>query len=296
MLAGHNAPMTEPPQETPRVESLPLPKGRIERLRIPGGPGRPLIVVGGVETGLRPLAGAESVHLRRWEARSRARQVTVVGRPIPDDPADANVLLHPRWSAAAVAVAVGDITGPFAIEAESGGGRISLWLAVDYPELVSRLVLAASASETLTDSPMATRMREWIELGEREDWGTLFGLQAEQLKAGGPESAAPAAGSFAAAAALQPRPSTPERFLAELRATLDPTSFVTNRLGEIRVPALVLIGGGDRVVPPTSSERMAAAIPGARIERDPDSGHTIRVSFRNYHDIVETFLAEGDLA
>lgn len=292
MLAGHNAAMTK----DPRVESLTIPKGRVERLRIPGGPGRPLLVIGGVETGLRPLAGAESVHLRRWADRSRARPVTVIGRPIPDDPADADVLLHPRWSAAAVAVAIGDMKGPFAIEAESGGGRISLWLTVDYPELVSRLVLAASASETPPNSPMAVRMREWLELGERDEWGTLFGLQAEQLKAGGPGSKAPAAGSFAAVAALQPRPSTPERFLAELRTTLDPTSFVTDRLGEIHVPVLVLIGGGDRVVPPASSKRLAAGIPGARIERDPGSGHTVRVSFRDYDRIVEAFLAEGDAA
>ena len=89
--------------------------------------------------------------------------------------------------------------------------RASLWLAVDRPELVSRLVLAASSSETPPDSPMTDRMGQWIHLGERGEWGELFALQGEQLKAGGPESDAPSAGSFAAAAALQPRPSTPER-------------------------------------------------------------------------------------
>jgi pimeloyl-ACP methyl ester carboxylesterase len=280
--------------EAPRVESLPIPEGRVERLHIPGGPGRPLLVIGGVETGLRPLAGTEAVHLRRWEGRARGRPVTVIGRPLPDDPATADVLLHPRMSAAAVAVAAADLTGPFAIEAESGGGRISLWLAIDYPELVSRLVLAASAAETPPDSPMAGRMREWIELGEREEWGELFARQAQQLKPGGPESDAPAAGSFAAAAALQPRPGTPERFLAELRTTMDPSSFVTDRLGEIQVPALVLIGGGDRVVPPASSRLVAEQLPNARIEVDPDSGHTVRVSFRGYDRLVEAFLAEGD--
>jgi pimeloyl-ACP methyl ester carboxylesterase len=280
--------------EAPRVESLPIPQGRVERLRLPGGRGRPLLVIGGVETGLRPLAGTESVHLRRWEGRAKARPVTVIGRPIPDDPADADVLLHPRMSAAAVAVAVADLSGPFAIEAESGGGRISLWLTVDYPELVSRLVLAASASETPTDSPMAERMREWIELGEREEWGELFSRQAQQLKPGGPESDAPEAGSFAAAAALSPRPSTPERFLAELRTTIDPSSFVTDRLSEIRVPVLVLIGGGDRVVPPASSRLVAERLPNARIEVDPASGHTVRVSFRGYEALVEGFLTEGD--
>lgn len=290
MLAGHNARMTE----APRVEVLPLSGGRIERLRIPGGPGAPLVVVGGVETGLRPMAGTEQLLLRRWEGRARARPVTVVGRPIPDDPADAPAPLHPRASALAVAAAVEDLDGPFAIEAESGGGRISMWLSVERPELVARLVLAASASETPPDSPMTGRMREWITLAERGAWAELFAVQAEQLKPGGPESDAPPARAFAAVASLQPRPATPERFIAELQTALDPSSFVTSRLPEIQAPTLVLAGGRDRVVPLEASRLVADWIPGARLEVDPECGHTVRASFRGYDEVVEAFLAEGD--
>jgi pimeloyl-ACP methyl ester carboxylesterase len=71
---------------------------------------------------------------------------------------------------------------------------------------------------------------------------------------------------------------------------------VTERLREVRVPVLVLIGGGDRVVPPASSRLVAQRLPDARIEVDPASGHTVRVSFRGYDALVETFLAEGDVA
>jgi pimeloyl-ACP methyl ester carboxylesterase len=280
--------------EAPRVEVLPLPGGRIERLQIPGGPGAPLLIVGGVETGLRLMAGTEQLLLRRWEGRARARPVTVVGRPIPDDPADADSQLHPRGSALAVAIAIDGLAGPFAIEAESGGGRISMWLTVERPELVRRLVLAASSSETPPDSPMATRIAEWIALAEQGAWGELFALQAAQLKPGGPESDAPPAASFAAVASLQPRPSTPERFIAELQATLLPSSFVTERLLEIQIPALVVAGGRDRVVPLAESELVADRIPGARLEVDPDCGHTVRMSFRGYHALVEAFLAEDD--
>jgi pimeloyl-ACP methyl ester carboxylesterase len=280
--------------EAPRVEVLPLTGGRIERLQIPGGPGAPLLVVGGVETGLRPMSGTEQLLLRRWEGRARARPVTVVGRPIPEDQADAAALLHPRASARAVAVALEGLAVPFAIEAESGGGRISMWLTVERPELVRRLVLAASASETPADSPMTARMGEWISLAERGEWGELFALQAEQLKPGGPESDAPPAAAFAAVASLQPRPATPERFIAELSATLDPSSFMTSRLGEIRVPTLVLAGGRDRVVPLEASRVVADRIPGARLEIDPECGHTVRVSFRGYDRLVEAFLAEDD--
>jgi pimeloyl-ACP methyl ester carboxylesterase len=290
MLAGHNAPMTE----APRVEVLPLPGGRIERLSIPGGPGAPLVVVGGVETGLRLMAGTEALLQRRWDGRARARPVTVVGRPIPDDPADAAAMLHPRASAMGVATAVEGLDGPFAVEAESGGGRISMWLTVERPDLVRRLVLAASASETPLDSPLTARMGEWIALAEQGVWGELFARQAAQLKPGGEDSDAPPAPSFAAVASLHPRPSTPERFIAELRGTLDPTSFVTHRLPEIRVPTLIVAGGGDQVVPLAASLLVADRIPGARLEVDPDCGHTVRVSFRGYDALVEAFLAEDD--
>ena len=254
------------------------------------------MVLGGVETGLRQLAGTEQVLLRRWEGRAAARPVVVVGRPLADDPSQVEHLMHPRVIADAVATAIdwlaanGGPQPPFAIEAESGGGRISLWLTVDHPELVSRLVLASVASETPADSPMAERMGRWIQMAEDDDWGSFFGNMAAVMR--------PASGgvapSFEAAARLQPRPATPERFVGELRATLDPSSFVTDRLREIGVPALVLVGGQDQVVPVASSQLVAERIPGARVVTDPDCGHTVRTSMDGYDEVVEAFLAEGD--
>ena len=273
------------------VESHLIPGGRIEAFALPGGAGTPLLVLGGVETGMRPLAGTEQLLQRRWERRAAGRQVTILGRPLPNDPADAGRMMHPRVIADAVARVLGDREAdPVAIEAESGGGRISLWLTVDRPELVSRLVLASVASETPAGSPMAERMARWISLGEAGDWGTFFASMAQQMKAASDAEA----GSFAAAARLQPRPATPERFIGELRATLGPSSFVTSRLAEIDVPTLVLAGEQDQVVPIASTRLVADTIPGARLLTDPASGHTVRVSFRGYDDLVEEFLSEGD--
>ena len=274
------------------TRSAPIPGGRIEAWSLPGGPGTPLVVLGGVETGMRPLAGTESVLERRWSGRSAARPVTVVGRPIPDDPADAERIMHPRVIADAIATGISarGVDGPVAIEAESGGGRIALWLTVDRPELVSRLVLSSVASETRPDSPMAARLGEWVAMAEAGEWGTFFARMATAMKSARETEA----GSFATASRLQPRPATPERFIAELRTTLDPSSWVTERLGEIGVPTLILAGGQDQVVPVDVTRAVAARIPGARLEVDPESGHTVRSSFRGYEELVERFLAEGD--
>lgn len=274
------------------TRALPIRGGTIEIATLPGGPGTPLVVLGGVETGLRPLAGTESVLARRWAGRTTARTVYVIGRPLPDDPTDADRLMHPRVMADAVAsVLRAERIGPVAVEAESGGGRISLWLTVDHPDLVERLVLAAVASETPPDSPMAERLGSWIVMAEAGRWGEFFTRMAQVMR---PAAGEGGAGSFDAAARLQPRPATPERFIGELRTTLDTSSFVTDRLGEIEVPALVLVGGGDQVVPPERSRQVAEGIPGARLEVDPACGHTVRSSFRGYDGLVEAFLAEGD--
>lgn len=273
------------------TQAIAIPGGRIEAFTLSGGTGVPLVVLGGIETGMRPLAGTEQVLRRRWEGRAAARGVTILGRPIPDDPADAERIMHPRVIADAMAGVLADLAlDSVAIEAESGGGRISLWLTVDHPGLVERLMLAAVASETPPDSPMADRMRRWIELAESGDWGTFFRMMAQQMKAASEVEA----GSFAAAARLQPRPATPERFIGELRATLDPSSFVTDRLAEIDVPTLVLAGERDQIVPLESTRLVADRIPGALLVTDPECGHTVRSSFRGYDGIVESFLAEGD--
>jgi pimeloyl-ACP methyl ester carboxylesterase len=276
----------------PRTRTVPVLNGRIEAFLVDSAAERtPVIVLGGVETGMRPLAGTEQILQRRWEGRAAARPVAVLGRPIPDDPADAELVMHPRVIADSVARVLSELDlGPVAVEAESGGGRISLWLTVEHPELVDRLVLAAVASETPPDSPMAERMRRWIELGEAGDWGTFFANMAQLMKAASEEES----GSFAAAARLQPRPATPERFIGELKATLDPSSFVTDRLGEIAVPTLVLAGELDQVVPLASTQLVAERIPGAHLITDPECGHTVRSSFRGYDGLVESFLAEGD--
>jgi pimeloyl-ACP methyl ester carboxylesterase len=281
--------------DEPSALSIPIPGGRIEALPLPGGTGRPLLVLGGVETGLRPLAGSEHAHVRRWSRRTANRAVVVMGRPLPDDPADAARMLHPRSTADAVARglrALRNIVPPLAVEAESGGGRISLWLAVDHPDLVERLVLSSVASETPGGSPMTTRMAQWLDLAERGEWADFFAHLALQLKPAGSVHAE----AFKVDPSFQPHPTTPERFIGELRATLDPTSFVTDRLGEIRVPTLVLAGGQDQVVPLASTQLVADGIPGARFEVDPECGHTVRTSFRGYDELVEAFLAEGDEA
>lgn len=58
-----------------------------------------------------------------------------------------------------------------------------------------------------------------------------------------------------------------------LRALLERNSVI-DRLGEIRVPALVIHGEEDAAIPMAQAEAMARGIPDAELVRVPEAGHT----------------------
>jgi pimeloyl-ACP methyl ester carboxylesterase len=64
----------------------------------------------------------------------------------------------------------------------------------------------------------------------------------------------------------------PEAFVRQ-QIALKGRSDYRATLGEVRCPALVLVGEGDRLTPPKLSQEIAAGIPGARLVSVPGCGH-----------------------
>ncbi len=137
------------------------------------------------------------------------------------------------------------------------GGMVGMWLAIHAPERVDRVVLCCT-------SPM---------LAEDHDWPD----RAARVRAGGPEAVADAVvgrwftdGWVAA---------NPER-AAEMRAMLcatpaegyagccDAIGAMDQRDGlrAVRAPTLVVAGAHDQATRPVHAERIAALVPGARLE------------------------------
>lgn len=64
-----------------------------------------------------------------------------------------------------------------------------------------------------------------------------------------------------------------------------------DRLGEIRVPALALVGTEDVPWVREIAERIGAEVPGARMERVPDAGHHLNMEHPAlFDDLVLPFL------
>ncbi len=74
----------------------------------------------------------------------------------------------------------------------------------------------------------------------------------------------------------------------------NPKYDIRSRLGEIRVPTLVICGGNDWITPLSTSERIAAAIPDSRLEVFDKSGHMPMVEEREkFVSVLRSFLAEA---
>jgi pimeloyl-ACP methyl ester carboxylesterase len=131
-------------------------------------------------------------------------------------------------------------------------------------------------------------------------WEGLAGGPPERLGAfllsqlGSPDGLArhDRAGTFAADALDAGRGVNPAG-LAHLRAAAQVD--LQDRLGQLRVPTLVVVAGADRVVLPAASSRVVAGIPGAELVEYPAAGHVFTpeegvVWARD----VEAFLARVD--
>lgn len=160
------------------------------------------------------------------------------------------------------------LDGPATVVGCSFGGRIALELAVERPELVERLVLVNAALPGWT----------WSE-----------GVQAANAE----EEAAHERGDLAAAAEtnlfwLGPDASDAVRDLVremlvrsfELQLPIwdqvDPVAVeppANERLGEIRVPTLIVIGRDDVPDMPEIAAILAAGIPDTRLETIEGAGH-----------------------
>lgn len=148
----------------------------------------------------------------------------------------------------------------------SHGGMIAQYLAIDYPELVERLVLAVS-SPFLNDCLDGVISR-WIRLAEEGDFKGIFIDSAElsyterHLKRLRPVY--PFMGKLA-------KPRNPERFIAQASSCL--SHDARGELGKIACPTLVIGGAQDRIATAEGSMQLAAEIAGSELVIYPDLGH-----------------------
>ena len=143
------------------------------------------------------------------------------------------------------------------------GGAVALQLALDHPGRVRSLTLGctAASAEGASRGALLTRVQSLLPAAalNRMAWKLLYGPDTP-------------AGRRAEDQQIVRRTRCSGRGRRGQLTGL--ASFdVTGRLEEIRIPALVMHGARDRIVPAAGAQRLASGIAGARLVMFPDAGH-----------------------
>jgi 3-oxoadipate enol-lactonase len=148
------------------------------------------------------------------------------------------------------------------------GGMVGMWLAINAPERIDRLVLCCTSAKLGPPSMWSERAAAVREHGVDaiadagiERWLTEGFRQRE------PETAA---------AIRTMLVSTPAEGYADCCGVIERMDLL-DRLGQIRAPTLVVAAAQDPATPPEHGELIAASIAGARFEVIADAAHLAAV-------------------
>jgi pimeloyl-ACP methyl ester carboxylesterase len=153
----------------------------------------------------------------------------------------------------------------------SWGGMLAMRMALQHPSRVAALALFDTSAEP-EDRARALKYRAFVSISRR--FGLPPGLAESQI--------APA--MFCDRTLAENRELVdrfkraasgydPEGTARAAKAVVIHRKDILPRLGDIRVPTLVACGREDRATEPVHSERIAAAIPGARLAWIEQAGH-----------------------
>ena len=148
------------------------------------------------------------------------------------------------------------------------GGMVGMWLAIHAPERVGRLGLLCTSAKL--GPPSMWQERAATVRAEGTEAIADAGI-GRWLTAGFAERHPDMAAALRAMIAGQP-----DEGYAELCGVIERMDLVAD-LGRIAAPTLVIAGAEDPATPPEHAERIAAAVPGARLEVLDGAAHLANV-------------------
>jgi pimeloyl-ACP methyl ester carboxylesterase len=228
------------------------------------GQGPPLVVFSGLSAEhVNPTGLARQFELQTLKPLARHFTVYAVNRK-PGLPAGSTIKDLAGHYAEAIAREFPD---PVAVWGISTGGSIAQQFAIDHPQLVRRLVLAATACRL---SPYGRQVQRRLADLIRD------GRPRRAYAALGPALAATTAGGRGFAALMwlfggSQRPDDPSDMLATVAA--EDLFDASSQLDRIAAPTLLVAGGRDRFYSSELFQETAERIPGARLRLYPGKGH-----------------------
>jgi pimeloyl-ACP methyl ester carboxylesterase len=175
-------------------------------------------------------------------------------------------------------------TGPVHVVGLSMGGVIAQQFVLDYPQLVSKLVLVSTFSML-----RPSNLTQWVYFAQRALVVHTVGLSAQSKIVAQRVFPEPGQTALRAMAEEQIASADPRAYRAAMRHL----GLFNSRqwLAKIRVPTLVISGANDTTITPQRQKVLADSIPGARQVIIPNAGHAVAIDqFEAFNTIMVGFL------
>ena len=166
----------------------------------------------------------------------------------------------------------------------SQGGMIAQYLAIDRPDLVSKMVLAVTLSQN--NAAVTSVIENWIDMTERGDMKGLTADMAEKMYS--PAYMKRYKLWMPVLTVLQ-KPKDPRRFIILAKSCLTCNAY--EELEKIQCPVLVIGGKQDQIVGGFASEELAAKL-GCPLYMYENLGHAAYEEAKDFNQRMYDFLMQ----
>ena len=167
----------------------------------------------------------------------------------------------------------------------SQGGMIGQYLAMDYPELVHKLVLGVTLSRE--NETVKRVIQSWIDMAETGDYEAISTDMLEKMYS---EEYKEKYGKLIPLISKAGKPKDMHRFIILAKACF--TCDTYEELDKIKCPVFVIGGRKDMIVTGEASEEIAEKL-GCEIYMYEDMGHAVHEEATDFNERILEFLRRG---
>jgi len=166
----------------------------------------------------------------------------------------------------------------------SQGGMIAQHLAIDYPELVDKLVLVATLSTA--NETVRKVLNNWVAMAQD---GNYKGIMVDTMKKSYSDRYVKHHRILFPLLGLVGKPASFERFLTQVNSCS--THDAHDRLDKILVPTLIVGGSNDKIVDSASFPKIAEKIKNSTLLIYEGLGHAVYDEAKDFNSKVMDFLS-----
>ena len=169
----------------------------------------------------------------------------------------------------------------------SMGGMIAQHFAIDYPQMVGKLVLAVTSSKS--NPTLRESIAEWTSCAQRGDHTAFMDSNLRRIYS---EDYCRKNGWMVPLLGKLTKPKSYDPFFCQAEACLNHDAY--EMLSLIQAPALVIGGEKDLALSGEASREIAQRIPNARLHMYPQWGHGLYEEAKDFCAVVYSYLTEND--